>query len=111
MQCLQAVSVPTQAASAVQLACAKRAILCELVVCGKASPPLVQKLDLPVLQLLHFPKYTHSSVTRAIERNAQEYTKLAKAFEARDWTAVKAAEGKAEFTNVHFSCQVRRLVR
>ncbi len=51
-------------------------------------------------QLLHFPKYTSRAVTRMVERNAQEYTKLAKAFEAKDWAAAKVAEGKAEFAKV-----------
>ncbi|CAD6585881.1 MAG: hypothetical protein TREMPRED_004269 [Tremellales sp. Tagirdzhanova-0007] len=91
-----AVTVPTQAASAVQLACVKRAILCELLVSGK---------------LLHFPKYTSGAVNRIIERNAQAYTKLAKAFEAKDWAAVTAlADGTAE---LHEDCNaglVRQVV-
>ena len=41
-----------------------------------------------------------SPVSRIIERNAETYTKLAKAFEALDWPAVKAAEANTEFKEV-----------
>lgn len=63
-----------------------------------------------LLQLLHFPKYISGAVNRVIERNAPEYTKLAKAFEAKDWTAVRAAEGKAEFAEVIHGLRNRELL-
>ena len=101
-------SIPTQTASAIQLASAKRAILCELHVNGKvvfiSLNPILANVSF--FQHLRFPKYTSGAVNRVIERNAQEYTKLAKAFEARDWATVKAAEGKAEFIDVSPPFQV-----
>jgi COP9 signalosome complex subunit 3 len=85
----QVVSVPTTHPSAIQLAAAKRAILCELLVSAKVS----HRNDSADIQLIQFPRYTGSSVVRAIERGAAEYTKLAKMFEAQDWKGVTAVEG------------------
>ena len=92
-----AVSTPTSAASAIQLAAAKRAILCELIISGTVCDPAKRRRGFgPHLspQYIKFPKYTSSTVTRIIDRNTQAYTQLAKAFEKQDWTVVAAAESK-----------------
>ncbi|OXC64496.1 hypothetical protein AYX13_06121 [Cryptococcus neoformans] len=79
---LTAVTVPTTTASAIQLACAKRALLCELIVTGKK---------------IVWPKYTPIPVTRIIEKYATSYNELAKEFEAHNWAAVRKAHTVAEF--------------
>ncbi|KAK8861351.1 hypothetical protein IAR55_002170 [Kwoniella newhampshirensis] len=79
---MTAVSLPTQTASAVQLACAKRAILCELLDSGKR---------------ITFPKYTSNAVNRVVERNAGVYIDLARNYEAQNWTAVKETATKGIF--------------
>ncbi|ORX36380.1 hypothetical protein BD324DRAFT_628622 [Kockovaella imperatae] len=79
---VMALCIPTSAASAIQLACAKRAMLCELIVTGKT---------------LRYPKYISSAVTRIIDRNAETYTQLAKAFENHEWAAVQAAGKSPDF--------------
>ncbi|KAL1410223.1 hypothetical protein Q8F55_004228 [Vanrija albida] len=71
-----AAAMPTESVSAIQVACAKRAILCELLATGKN---------------LHFPKYTSSAVNRMLDKSIPDYLKLAKAFDARDWKAVEEA--------------------
>ncbi|WWD16746.1 hypothetical protein CI109_101177 [Kwoniella shandongensis] len=76
------VSLPTQTASAIQLAAAKRAILCELLDTGKR---------------ITFPKYTSSAVNRVVERNAGVYIDLAKDYEAQKWGAVREASNKGVF--------------
>ncbi|AAW45148.1 expressed protein [Cryptococcus deneoformans JEC21] len=79
---LTAVTVPTTTASAIQLACAKRALLCELIVTGKK---------------IVWPKYTPTPVTRIIEKYATSYNELAKEFEAHNWANVRRAHTVAEF--------------
>ncbi|RXK41439.1 hypothetical protein M231_01345 [Tremella mesenterica] len=68
-----AVTIPTSAASAIQLVSAKRAMLCNLLSTGKK---------------LHFPRYTSSAVTRLLERYAQAYEKISKSFDEEDWSGV-----------------------
>ncbi|WWC59999.1 uncharacterized protein I303_102562 [Kwoniella dejecticola CBS 10117] len=79
-----AVSLPTTTASAIQLACAKRAILCQLLDTGKR---------------IHFPRYTASTVTRMIDKNAGAYIDLAKEYEACRWNVVRDIAAKPEFAN------------
>ncbi|OCF58278.1 hypothetical protein L486_04309 [Kwoniella mangroviensis CBS 10435] len=79
-----AVSLPTTTTSAIQLASAKRAILCELLGTGKR---------------ISFPRYTASTVTRAIEKHAGAYNDLAREYEASRWDEVRGIAGKAEFAN------------
>lgn len=47
-----------------------------------------------------FPKYTSGPVSRVIDRNAKEYTKVAEAFYRRDWKTVQAALSIKEFKDV-----------
>ncbi|WRT65462.1 uncharacterized protein IL334_002405 [Kwoniella shivajii] len=77
-----AVSLPTTTTSAIQLACAKRAILCELLDTGKR---------------IIFPRYTASTVNRAIEKNASIYIDLAKDYESNIWSGVRDIAGKSDF--------------
>ncbi|KAK4684825.1 COP9 signalosome complex subunit 3, partial [Tremellales sp. Uapishka_1] len=91
-----AVSVPTQTASAIQIACAQRAVLCGLLHSGKN---------------LTWPKYTSSIVTRALDKHLADYTKLAKAFENGDWDAVKTAALAAQFKTDGNSGLVRQVLR
>ncbi|GFZ42819.1 hypothetical protein JCM24511_00537 [Saitozyma sp. JCM 24511] len=77
-----AVAVPTSTGSAIQLTAAKRAILCGLLDNG---------------ELLSFPRYTSGTISRMIDRNAKEYTKLGKAFESHDWKIVREAAASKEF--------------
>ncbi|KNX49736.2 COP9 signalosome complex subunit 3 [Cryptococcus deuterogattii R265] len=79
---LTAVTAPTTTASAIQLACAKRALLCELIVTGKK---------------ILWPKYTPTPVTRIIEKYAVQYNELAKQFEAHNWAAVQKAHTLPEY--------------
>ncbi|KAL7419793.1 hypothetical protein Q5752_005709 [Cryptotrichosporon argae] len=74
-----AVAMPTTSTSAVQVACAKRAVLCEILHAGTH---------------LKWPKWMPQHVVQSIDRGMAEYDELAKAFERRDWDAVakKAAE-------------------
>lgn len=51
-------------------------------------------------QHIHFPKYTSGTVTRAIDKQAQAYVKLAQAFEARNWDSVKEASKAKIFVEV-----------
>ncbi|WVW79768.1 hypothetical protein I302_101738 [Kwoniella bestiolae CBS 10118] len=78
------VSLPTTTTSAIQLASAKRAILCDLLDTGKR---------------ISFPKYTASTVTRAIEKHAGVYNDLAIGYEASKWSDVRSIAGKADFAN------------
>ncbi|OCF34614.1 hypothetical protein I316_03655 [Kwoniella heveanensis BCC8398] len=79
---ITAVSLPTAAASAIQLACAKRAILCQVLDTGKR---------------VAFPKYTSHNVTRAVDKYAQVYVDLAKEYEAGKSKAVKEIAKKPDF--------------
>ncbi|WVF66829.1 hypothetical protein IAT40_001571 [Kwoniella sp. CBS 6097] len=79
---ITAVSLPTATASAIQLACAKRAILCQILDTGKR---------------IAFPKYASHHVTRAIDKHAQVYVDLAKEYEAGKWNAVREITKKSEF--------------
>jgi hypothetical protein len=102
---IQAVAVPTATASAIQLAAAKRAILCGLIDNGEVSPASCASVSsysrLDSLQkLLSFPRYTSGTITRMIDRNAKEYTKLGKAFESHDWKIVREAAASKEFAEV-----------
>ncbi|WWC69003.1 uncharacterized protein I206_102939 [Kwoniella pini CBS 10737] len=81
---ISAVSLPTTTASAIQLASAKRAILCELLDTGKR---------------ISFPRYTASTVNRVIDKNAGVYIDLAKEYEGCRWNAVRDIAGKSEFAN------------
>lgn len=74
--------MPAYSLSAVQIACAKRAILCELLSTGKQ---------------LQFPKDSSSIVTRYLEKNISEYTTLAKAFSAKDWKVARDSAQSAAF--------------
>lgn len=116
-------TVPTTTASAIQLACAKRALLCELIVTGKVSVPfhyistsctghtftsrrlhpLTSRFFFPSRfcpQKIVWPKYTPIPVTRIIEKYATSYNELAKEFEAHNWAAVRKAHTVAEFGKV-----------
>ncbi|WVQ94437.1 hypothetical protein IAU59_001516 [Kwoniella sp. CBS 9459] len=79
---ITAVSLPTSSASAVQLACAKRAILCQILDTGKRTA---------------FPKYVSHNVTRAVDKHGQVYVDLAKEYEAGKWDAVRAIAKKPDF--------------
>lgn len=74
-------------ASAIQLACVKRAILCELLHTGK---------------WIHLPKDTSSAVNRMLEKTIKDYKDLAKAFEAQEWKDVLkiVQTKKSTFTQV-----------
>jgi len=83
--------MPTQTATAGQIACAKRAILCELVVSGRVS--VDRRLgNRTQYQVLIFAKYTSNTVTRGIERHAADYTKLAKAYQNKSWAEIRATK-------------------
>ncbi|WWC87493.1 uncharacterized protein L201_002383 [Kwoniella dendrophila CBS 6074] len=81
---LTVVSLPTATLSAIQLACAKRAILCELLETGKR---------------ISFPRYTASTVTRAIDKNASVYIDLAKGYESSNWSGVREIASKSDFSH------------
>jgi len=66
----------TSSISAIQVACAKRAILCELLSTGRQ---------------LQFPKDTGTAVQRFLEKGISEYTGLAKAFANQDWKSAREA--------------------
>lgn len=68
--------MPTSSLSAIQIQCAKRAILCELLSSGKQ---------------VQFPKDTSSIVTRWMDKNMQEYLNFAKSFAKGDWGAAQAS--------------------
>jgi COP9 signalosome complex subunit 3 len=93
--------VPTQTASAIQVAAAKRAILCELLVTGKVCH-LRSNVTIADDQRLHLPKATPQVVSRAVEKNHGVYFKIAKAFEEKDWDIVEkvAEDDKTEFEKV-----------
>lgn len=114
-------TVPTTTASAIQLACAKRALLCELIVTGKVSVSSPLCINLPRVhaftsrhlltiplffclgfnpQKIVWPKYTPTPVTRIIEKYATSYNELAKEFEAHNWANVRRAHTVAEFEKV-----------
>lgn len=77
--------MPTDAVSAIQVACAKRAILCELLATGKT---------------LQLPKYTPSAVNRVLDKGIPDYHRLAKAFDAREWKSVEEAAQAQVFRQV-----------
>jgi COP9 signalosome complex subunit 3 len=93
--------VPTQTASAIQVAAAKRAILCELLVTGKVCHRR-SNVEMADDQRLHLPKATPQVVSRAVEKNHGVYFKIAKAFEEKDWDIVEkvAEEDETEFEKV-----------
>ncbi|WVR04038.1 hypothetical protein IAU60_001037 [Kwoniella sp. DSM 27419] len=78
-----AVSLPTTTPSAIQLAAAKRAVLCEILDTGKR---------------IVWPKYTSQTVTRAIEKNMGVYLDMARDYEGGNWVAVREMLKKADFT-------------
>ena len=52
---------------------------------------------------MSFPKYTSGAVTRIIDRQAAEYTKLANAFARGEFENVRNIAGQELFTTVRFS--------
>lgn len=76
------VSVPTAAASAVQLAAAKRAYLCGLLHDGK---------------LPNFPKYLSSALSRALEKHLTAYADLGKYYMSANWPKVYEVAGQKVF--------------
>nr|ODN87266.1 hypothetical protein L203_03538 [Cryptococcus depauperatus CBS 7841] len=79
---LMAVSLPTRNASAIQVSCAKRAILCELINNGKRTV---------------WPQFTSNSVLRAIDKHLANYNELAKQFEYHNWTETRRLLSFKEF--------------
>ncbi|WVQ73682.1 hypothetical protein IAR50_003262 [Cryptococcus sp. DSM 104548] len=79
---LMAVTLPTQCASGIQVACAKRAVLCELITTGKR---------------LALPKYTPIAVTRVLEKSMMPYNELAKEYDGRNWKNVRKAAAHVDF--------------
>lgn len=82
--------MPTVAPSAIQLACAKRAVLCEVLFSGKEH---------------RLPRDVAGSVSRLLSKAMPDYAKLAKAFEAHSWDAVReaATSGETVFVAVSYS--------
>ncbi|WVQ78684.1 hypothetical protein IAT38_000771 [Cryptococcus sp. DSM 104549] len=76
-----AITLPTTEPSAIQIACAKRAILCELIVNGKR---------------VSWPKFTPPTVSRSIEKYAAVYIEVAKEYESQNWAAVRKIVGHDE---------------
>ncbi len=66
-------AVPGETPSAIRIACAKRAILCELLSTGRQAP---------------FPRDVAQTMSRSIEKGMDAYRKLATAFENRLWSQV-----------------------
>lgn len=66
-------AVPGETPSAIRIACAKRAILCELLSTGRQAP---------------FPRDVSQTMSRSIEKGMDAYRKLATAFENRLWSQV-----------------------
>ncbi|ODN80683.1 hypothetical protein L202_02857 [Cryptococcus amylolentus CBS 6039] len=79
---VMAVTLPTHTASAIQIACAKRAILCELITTGK-------KLSLP--------KYTPVAVSRVLDKSMVPYNELAKEYDGRNWKNARKAAAHPDF--------------
>ncbi|GMK54592.1 hypothetical protein CspeluHIS016_0111780 [Cutaneotrichosporon spelunceum] len=69
-------TIPGETPSAIRMACAKRAILCELLSTGLLAP---------------FPRDLSQVMTRSIEKGMDPYKKLAAAFEKRLWDQVTDA--------------------
>lgn len=69
-----AAAIPGETASAIRLACAKRAVLCELLNTGKQ---------------IQFPKDISQNVNRMVDKGMEAYIKLAKAFEAGQWAQAR----------------------
>lgn len=73
-------AIPGETPSAIRMACAKRAVLCELLSTGRH---------------VQFPKDMSGNVNRLIEKGMDPYIKLAKAFDSRHWSqACDAAESE-----------------
>ncbi|CAK9786525.1 hypothetical protein CC85DRAFT_283123 [Cutaneotrichosporon oleaginosum] len=69
-------SIPGETPSAIRIACAKRAILCELLSSGRPAP---------------FPKDMAQATSRSIDKGMEPYKKLSKAFENREWDQASEA--------------------
>ena len=109
----QCVSVPTAAASAVQLAAAKRAYLCGLLHDGKVSAfctmPFNYHMFIPEKtsgptddQLPNFPKYLSSALSRALEKHLTAYADLGKYYMSANWPKVYEVAGQKVFKEVRF---------
>lgn len=77
--------MPTTSLSAIQIACAKRAILCELLSTGR---------------LIQFPKDTSNVVNRYLDKGMTEYFTLAKVFANKDWKSARDAANVQAFMEV-----------
>ncbi|BEJ16487.1 hypothetical protein CspHIS471_0510920 [Cutaneotrichosporon sp. HIS471] len=69
-------SIPGETPSAIRIACAKRAILCELLSTGRQAP---------------FSRDISQTMNRSIEKGMDPYRKLSMAFEKRLWDQVTDA--------------------
>lgn len=79
--------MPARTASAIQVACARRAILCELLNTGRQ---------------VEWPKDMSGPMSRAMEKGFELYTKLATAFASGNWDAARqtATGGRSVFQRV-----------
>lgn len=94
---------PSHGVSAIQQQCAKRAILCEMIVSGKVCPSSLSNLEeISDRQLLKFPRYTSQSVGRLIDKDKsiETYVKYAKLYEQRDWERVESMRSNRLFKDV-----------
>lgn len=91
-------AIPGETPSAIRLACAKRAVLCELLSTGRQ---------------VQFPKDLSQNVNRLIDKGMEPYVKLAKAFEAHQWLqardSVTSEGGVAMFDRVSWTRPCTRL--
>lgn len=85
-------AVPGETPSAIRIACAKRALLCELLVTGRQAP---------------FPRDVAQTMNRSIEKGMDPYRKLSMAFENRQWgqvtEVVSSDSSVAMFERVSYS--------